>query len=267
MKREPAVAGYFYPRSAKELTAMIKSYLPEDTSRRKAKGILAPHAGYIYSGSTAGKVYASTELTDTIIILCPNHTGRGESIALMDKGTWITPIGEVSINTALAHFMLQNNADIRIDKKAHQDEHSLEVQLPFIQFLKKEFSIVPICIRAHQFEKMEQLGLSIAKAINDLQSDVLVIASSDMTHYEPAKVAERKDRLAIEQMLKLNAKGLYDTIMEYNISMCGFLPATALLIAMKKLNASKAELVDYSNSGDTTGDYSEVVAYAGMIFY
>jgi MEMO1 family protein len=267
MNRRPAVAGYFYPDSPQALITMIKSFLPANIQKRKAKGILVPHAGYIYSGSTAGMVYGSIELPDTLIILCPNHTGRGESIAIIDEGAWITPLGEVSINTNLAHMILHNDPNTAIDVKAHKEEHSLEVQLPFIQYIKQTFNFVPVCIRAHQYEKMVQLGNAIAKAINDSNLDVLIIASSDMTHYEPAKSAEKKDKLAIEQMLALDAHGLYDTVMINHISMCGVLPATALLSALNKLKASRGELIDYTNSGEKTGDYSEVVAYAGMAFF
>jgi len=266
MKREPAVAGYFYPGKEKDLIKMLKTLIIEGEEKKEAKGLLVPHAGYIYSGEVAGKVYSQAIIPDDVIILCPNHTGRGESIAIMNEGEWITPIGEVEINTELANLILNNCEEVKIDYRAHEEEHSLEVQLPFLKYLKEKFTLVPICIRTYEYEKLEKLGKGIAEAINNLKRNILMVASSDMTHYESAAAAKKKDELAINQMKNIDAKGLYETIHKHNISMCGYLPATAMLVALKELKAEKGELVAYSNSGAKTGNYSEVVAYAGMIF-
>ncbi|OGF65177.1 MAG: AmmeMemoRadiSam system protein B [Candidatus Fischerbacteria bacterium RBG_13_37_8] len=267
MNRQPAVAGYFYPGNKNELTKTMRSLIHEAGAKKNAKGILVPHAGYLYSGEVAGKVYGAIELPDTFIILCPNHTGRGEDIAIMENGTWTTPLGEAYIDKDLSHLIMDNYDEIHSDASAHEREHSLEVQLPFLQYLKEAFTFVPICIRTHNYEKISQLGKALSQAIIASARNVLIIASSDMTHFESAISAEKKDQLAIEQMMTLNGKGLYDTIMSHGISMCGVFPATASLIALKELNCSRGELIEYTNSGKKTGDYSDVVAYAGMIFY
>lgn len=266
MKREPVVAGYFYPGKEKDLIKMLKSFIREEKDKKEAKGLLVPHAGYIYSGDVAGKVYSKAIIADEIIILCPNHTGRGESIAIMNEGSWLTPLGEVKINSEIANLIINTNKEVKIDHRAHEEEHSLEVQLPFLQFLKEKFTLVPICIRAYEYEKLEKLGYAIAEVINLLKRNILLIASSDMTHYESAESAKKKDDLAIEKMMKIDPKGLYETIIKHNISMCGYLPATAMLVALRELKASCGELIAYSNSGAKTGDYREVVAYAGMLF-
>jgi AmmeMemoRadiSam system protein B len=267
MKREAAVAGYFYPGKKEELIQMLNFLIPKTEDKKDAKGILVPHAGYIYSGDVAGKVYGSIKLPETFIILSPNHTGKGHDISIMNAGIWNTPLGDAIINTELANKIIDNYNEIKVDPKAHEREHAGEVQLPFIQFLKSDFSFVPICIKELEYEILNKIALAIWNAIEEFRKNVLLIASSDMTHFQPATIAEKMDQMAIEQMMQLKPRKLYQTVLENNISMCGFIPAVIMIIALKKMNCTKGELIAYSNSGEKTGDYDDVVSYAGMIFY
>jgi AmmeMemoRadiSam system protein B len=265
MIREPAVAGYFYPGEKKPLERQLSEFLPE-REKRRAIGILVPHAGYIYSGPVAGEVFASVDLPQRYMILCPNHTGLGSDFDLYPEGEWETPLGRARIDTALGEELLKRFPSAVKDGRAHVREHSLEVQLPFLQYLKKDIAFLALCVRHPGFDKLEDLGHAMAAVVRDVDPGILIVASSDMTHYESGDVAGRQDRLAIEQMEKVNARGLYDTIRKYDISMCGYLPATAMLAAASDLGAAEGKLVKYANSGDVTGDYDQVVGYAGMMF-
>lgn len=267
MRREGAVAGYFYPNRKDELIQMLNILIPKIENKKEAKGLLVPHAGYIYSGDVAGKVYASIKLPDSFIIINPNHTGKGANIAIMNEGEWSTPLGDVKIDIKLANSIIQYYDEIKVDAEAHLKEHSGEVQLPFIQFLKENFTFVPICIKESSYEKLNKVGIAIYKAILDFGMDVLIVASSDMTHFQSAVEAEKMDQLAIEEMMKLKPKRLYGTVLDNKISMCGIFPAVVSMIALKRLNCTRGELVAYSHSGEKTGDYDDVVSYAGMIFY
>jgi len=264
MKRKGVFAGRFYPGSAGALKEELISYTIKDALRVKASGIIVPHAGYIYSGRVAGEVYSKVELPDKFIILSPNHTGMGAAVSLYPKGSWETPLGSVEVDEKLSQKISDNYSKIKEDAEAHAGEHSLEVQLPFIQFFKKNFSFVPITLQHLTVEECKNLGIALAKAIKDSKEDVLVVASSDMTHYESAKAAEKKDRLAISQIEALNPEGLHRTVRENGITMCGVIPATVMLFAARELGAKKGTLVKYSNSGETSGDYDEVVGYAGL---
>jgi AmmeMemoRadiSam system protein B len=187
------------------------------------------------------------------------------SFAIAREGAWLTPLGEVAVAQDLADLILQGSELIRVDDQAHLNEHSLEVQLPFIQFFRKKVSLVPICVSYDaDYEQLEELGLAVAKAIKGIQKDVLIVASTDMSHYVSQKEAERKDSLAIKKILELDARGLYETVQSEDISMCGFQPTAAAIVASKKLGAEKAELIKYQTSGETTGNYLEVVGYAGF---
>jgi hypothetical protein len=262
--RQPAVAGYFYPGSREALSKQLSQLLPEHAQKLKARAIVCPHAGYIYSGAVAGEVYSSVELPGTFIILCPNHTGAGSDFDVSPDGEWSTPLGSVRVDTELRDELVRRFPQARLDGRAHVREHSLEVQLPFLQHLRGDFTFVPLCIRQHRYESLELLGAAIADVVAGAGREVLIVASSDMTHYESDEQARRKDTLAIEQMKKLDPRGLYDTVNENDISMCGYLPATVAMMASKKLGATEGRLLRYANSGDVTKDYSEVVGYAGM---
>jgi len=265
MVRKPAQAGRFYMKDPEALREQVEKYLRMNVEKEDVLGIVAPHAGYFYSGKVAGAVYSRVNLPDTIIIIGPNHTGIGAEIAIMADGEWEMPNGKVKIDSSLAEELLSEAGDIaQEDEEAHLHEHSLEVQIPFIQYFKTDFTMVPICMRDYRVSTCRELGKAIAKVIKS-KSPRLIVASSDMTHYEPHKDAERKDKLAIDKILKLDPEGLLKTIMEKDISMCGPGPTATMIFACKELGAKKGELVLYNTSAEASGDYSAVVGYAGII--
>ncbi|UCC41047.1 MAG: AmmeMemoRadiSam system protein B [Candidatus Aminicenantes bacterium] len=265
MRRKPAVSGYFYPGKEKELRKMIERMVDPESKKEKAVCLVSPHAGFEYSGPVAGAVFSSAQLPEKYIILGPSHRGFQSQIAIMKEGTWEMPLGHVSIESRLAELILNSSQIIIEDDMAHMSEHSLEVQLPFIQFFKKDFSIVPICISYEaSLLELEELGKAISQAIKEFKEEVLIVASTDMSHYVTQEVAQQKDFLAIERVLQLDAKGLYETVQREQISMCGFQPTTSAIVASKELGAQNATLIKYQTSGDTTGNYSEVVGYAGI---
>jgi len=267
MNRQAAVAGYFYQGSYSALMDQVERFLVPRAKKIKALGIVSPHAGLVYSGSVAGAVYSSIELPGTFILIGPNHTGLGEPVSLMAKGEWETPLGTVRIDEGLAAAILSRSRLVREDTLAHLKEHSLEVQLPFIQYLKKEFTIVPIQMMDTRLETCLALGNAVAEAVREQtkKTGVLIVASSDMSHYISAEAAKKKDHKAIQRILDLDAQGLYYTVRDEDITMCGYGPAVAMLTACKALGAKKAELIKYTNSGEVSGDYDQVVGYAGIV--
>ena len=265
MIREPVVAGQFYPASPKELRAMIRSLVDEKAAKKEVIGIVSPHAGYPYSGPVAGAVLSRIKFKDTFVILGPSHTGRGKPFSIMTEGKWRTPLGEVEIDSELGKRILDGSSHLQEDALAHQYEHSIEVQLPFLQYFKPDVRIVPIVLAHATPEIYKTIGKEIAQAVKESKREVVLMASSDMTHYEPQELAKQKDNEAIKAMLDLDEDGLLKRVEEMNISMCGYAPVVALIAAAKELGAKSAELVKYQTSGDTTGDYSSVVGYAGII--
>ncbi|MBI2820808.1 MAG: AmmeMemoRadiSam system protein B [Acidobacteria bacterium] len=263
--RPPAVAGTFYPAGDLDLRRMLGDLTDFSAQRMRAVALIGPHAGYVYSGRVAGETYQRVELPNRFIILCPNHTGRGAPVAIMSEGSWRTPLGNAPVDTPLALQLRQASPLFEEDSRAHETEHSLEVHLPFLQFLKSTFSFVPINVGVDDLRLLREVGLAVAEVISCCEDPVLIVSSTDMTHYEPAEHARKKDRKAIEAILKLDAGGLYKTVREHQISMCGYAPTTAALFAAAQLGASRAELVCYASSGDVTGDYDSVVGYAGMV--
>lgn len=265
MRRKPAVEGYFYPRRGEDLKKMIEGMVEPARKKEKAIAVVSPHAGFEYSGPVAGAVFSSVMLPDRFIILGPSHRGIQSRIAIMKKGVWETPMGDIQVESPLAELIINHSPLVIEDEKAHLSEHSLEVQIPFIQYFKEDFSIVPICISYYvSFEELEELGKAISKSIEEFKEEVMIVASTDMSHYVDHKVAKEKDFLAIDKILELDARGLYDTVRAEDISMCGFQPTTSALVASKELGAEKATLIKYQTSGDTTGNYHEVVGYAGI---
>jgi AmmeMemoRadiSam system protein B len=273
MIRKPAVAGHFYQGSAEALKRQVEGFILPAVEKIKALGILSPHAGFMYSGPVAGAVYSRIDLPDTFILIGPNHTGLGAPVSLMAKGSWETPLGRVEIDDTLAAAILSKSPRIKEDSLAHLREHSLEVQLPFIQYFKKEFRIVPIQMLDVRLETCKEVGRAVAEAVRECgargeeyeRTGVLIVASSDMTHYESARAAKEKDEKAIRHILNLDPEGLYRTVRDLGITMCGFGPAVAMLTACKHLGATKAELIKYTNSGDVSGDFDQVVGYAGIV--
>ena len=267
--RKPAVAGRFYPAKVDKLTRDLEKYLgldaPSTDRVTNALGCVVPHAGYMYSGHVAGAVYHKLPTRPSYIILCPNHTGRGAPIATMSAGAWLTPLGAVQVDTPLVQSIRKGCHLLMDDVEAHEDEHSLEVQLPFLQRTVGEFRFVPIAIGVGGYSALESLGHGIAEALRDSASKTLIVASSDMNHSEPDGITRIKDRKAIDKILALDPQGLYDVLRQEDISMCGYGPAIAMLTAAKDLGAQRAELVKYATSADASGDRSAVVGYAGII--
>jgi AmmeMemoRadiSam system protein B len=265
----PAVAGQFYPSSSKELSVLIASFIDKGAKRLDAVSCVMPHAGYVYSGSVAGAVVSRLKVKDRIIILGPNHAGSGDAFSIMSKGIWQTPLGKAAVDEKLAEGIMAECDFIRDNDLAHLYEHSLEVEVPFFQYFNKDIQIVPIVIGSHNPEYLKKLGLGIASAVNaaGVKDSVLIVASSDMTHYEPQEKAESKDKQAIEAILELNEDELSRRMAALDISMCGYAPVFAMICAAKALGASKAELVKYETSAKITGDTASVVGYAGVVIY
>ncbi|PYX85920.1 MAG: AmmeMemoRadiSam system protein B [Acidobacteria bacterium] len=263
--RHPAVAGYFYPRNPDELRAEIRSYTAADPHPIAALGCIVPHAGYVYSGHVAGAVYSHLELTPRIILMCPNHTGLGSPLSIMSEGEWETPLGNAAIDSEIAGDLKTRLPLLTEDSHAHRSEHAAEVQLPFLQArLGHNFSFVPIAVGTGRLEALTALGKAIAETVGAMGQRVLIIASSDMNHYESDVITREKDAKAIEQVLVLNPSGLYDVVTTEKITMCGFGPAVAMLTAARRLGATRAELIKYATSGDVSGDRNAVVGYAGI---
>jgi hypothetical protein len=264
MLRKAAVAGRFYPANDRTLRSDLAGYLGVPQSKIKARGIVVPHAGYMYSGHVAGAVYARIELPGRMIILCPNHTGLGAPLSIMSSGEWEIPLGKVAIDTELAKKLIHHCHLLTENAEAHRFEHSLEVQLPFIRYLKQDFKFVPISVGTGGYATLERLGKGIAETIKELNEDILVIASSDMNHYEADDITRIKDRKAIDRILDLDPKGLYEVIKAEAISMCGYGPTIAMLWGTMPVRSGHAELIKYATSGDVSGDKREVVGYAGI---
>jgi len=266
MIRQPIAAGRFYPGTAEQLKAFIESFVENVEDKIDAVGIVSPHAGYIYSGAVAASVIARIETADTYIILGPNHTGMGKPFSIMTVGSWQTPLGDVPIDSVLSQSILANSRYLQEDRTAHQGEHSIEVQLPLLQFFKPDLKIVPIILAVATLDIYREIGGAVALAIKEAAGKkVLIVASSDMSHYEPQESASAKDHRAIEAILKMDEETLLDRVIKERISMCGYAPVVAMLTAAKALGAKTAELVRYQTSGDASGDYSSVVGYAGVI--
>ncbi|MFC1861873.1 AmmeMemoRadiSam system protein B [Chloroflexota bacterium] len=265
MIRNPVVAGQFYPGSPDQLRSMIKGMVDEKAAKEEVIGLISPHAGYVFSGSVAGAVVSRIKFKDTFIIMGPNHTGSGKPFGIMTEGVWKTPLGDVEIDAKLGKQILAASNLLQEDHLAHLDEHSLEVQLPFLQYFKPDVQIVPIVLAYADGATYKDIGRGIAEAIKKLNKEVVILASSDMTHYESQESAQRKDTQAIKAILNLDEDELLKRVQELNISMCGYAPVVSLIYAAKELGAAGAELVRYQTSGDTTGDYASVVGYAGII--
>ncbi len=264
MIRQPAVAGQFYPGDPEELRRELKRLIAVQESRQRVLGVIAPHAGYLYSGAVAGRVYGAIEIPQTVLILGPNHHGVGARAALFPAGEWLTPLGSVPLDRKLAALLQKYTPTVEEDATAHRFEHSLEVQLPFLQYLRPDVTIVPLCVGFGDLASCRTLGEGVAKAIAAYGEPVLIVASSDMSHYESAAAAKKKDELAIREVLALDPTGLFKSCREHGITMCGVIPAVIMLVAALELGATSAELVHYATSGDVTGDNRQVVAYAGM---
>jgi MEMO1 family protein len=268
MLRLPAVAGQFYPGNPQELSALIETYTKEEQPhpKVKARACLVPHAGYMYSGRVAGAVFARISIPRKIILLGVRHVPRGETLAILSDGAWRTPLGDVPIESALAAELRKECPALREDSVAHSREHSLEVELPFLQALAPGFSFVPVAIGTLRYEELRELGEGIARVLENSRDEILLVTSSDMNHYENDETTRQKDRLALDRLAQLDAEGLYTVCREKKISMCGLGPAVAMMTAMNRLGVTEADLVRYATSAEVSGNRKEVVGYAGMIF-
>jgi len=264
MIRQPAVANQFYTGDTQRLRAELDTLIVRSAEPEQVIGVISPHAGYIYSGAVAGALFGAIAIPRTVLILGPNHHGLGARVSLYPAGAWHTPLGNVPIDETLAALVRRHAPMAEEETSAHQREHSLEVQVPFLQHLQPELAIVPICLGFGDYATCRQLGEGIAAAIREYGAPVLMVASSDMTHYESATVAREKDDMALERALALDAEGLLAVCRSRRITMCGVVPSTVMLVAAKALGASEARLVRYANSGDTNGDYEQVVGYAAV---
>jgi AmmeMemoRadiSam system protein B len=263
MDREPAVAGRFYTDEPSALAREVDRFLAAAAPRSPALGVLAPHAGYVYSGAIAGAVYARVAVPPRVLVLGPNHTGLGRPAALWPPGgAWRTPLGLVPVSAALTEA-LARVPGVEVDRAAHLGEHSLEVQLPFLQRARPDVEIAALCLGPLDLDACAELGAGVARVAAD--AGALVVASSDMSHYVPAEVAREKDHRAIERVLALDPEGLYRTVRRERIGMCGVIPATVMLHAARALGAGAGELVRYGTSGDVSGDDRHVVGYAGVL--
>ncbi len=263
--RQPAVAGRFYPQDPERLLADVESYLGSTTEAAPAIGCIVPHAGYMYSGHVAGAVFSRIAVPRRVILMCPNHTGMGHPLSIMSEGKWQTPLGPVEIDSEIAETLKQHLPLLTEDAAAHRAEHAADVELPFLAARHPHFTFVPIALGTANFEPLEALGVAIAEVVRAQDEPVLVIASSDMNHYQSDSITRIKDQKALEPILRLDARGLYDTVTNEDISMCGFGPAVAMITAARLIGAKGAELIRYATSGDISGDRDMVVGYAGVV--
>lgn len=275
--RPPVVAGQFYAGTKASLLKQIEwcythpygpGKIPQaQAGPRRVVGLVSPHAGYMYSGPVAAHGFAFVAqdgMPSSVVIVGPNHTGVGSGVSIVTSGEWQTPLGAVEIDKQLASSIKQSSDVIDEDITAHAGEHSLEVQLPFLQHLfGDKFKIVPICMMMQDKETSEEVGRAIAKAA--AKKDIIVIASTDFTHYEPQQSAVVKDGKAIDKILALDWHGLMRTVEDENITMCGYGPVSAMLNAAKELGAKKAKLLKYATSGETAVPMSQVVGYGSIV--
>ncbi|MFZ5775609.1 MAG: AmmeMemoRadiSam system protein B [Thermodesulfobacteriota bacterium] len=264
MLREPAVAHQFYPGDPAVLRHTLDQLVPVVAEKQPAIALIAPHAGYVYSGGVAGETFASVTIPSDIVLMGPNHHGYGAPISLMTHGGWRMPMGNVPINNTLAGLLLKRSRLIEEDTLAHRFEHSLEVEVPFLQHLQPSLTITPLVISHLSYSSCQEVGEAIAAAIEEYGRPVLIVASSDMSHYESRESASAKDSLAMERVLAMDPEGLYRTVMDRRITMCGIMPATIAMVAAIRLGAKQARLVRYTDSGEVSGDTRQVVGYAGM---
>jgi AmmeMemoRadiSam system protein B len=266
--RPPAVAGQFYEGTPDRLRIQVAACLeanPEPSAKEAFIGGVVPHAGLMYSGHVAGAFYKAAALPKRYIILCPNHTGYGHFAAINREGEWRTPLGNARIDAPLAAELMARAPMLADDWKAHAREHSLEVQLPFLQQLAGDFTFVPLCLATHNYALCEEIGKAIADVVRAHEEPIGILASSDLNHYEDQQTTLRKDQLAIDEVLELDPRGLWQTVDEHDVSMCGFIPTTVMLVAAKELGATRARLLKHATSGDINRDYGHVVGYAALL--
>jgi len=279
VKRKPAVAGYFYESDEDLLRERIKwcythpvgpGRIPTKLGdKRSIKGLISPHAGYEFSGPVAAFSYlelAEDGVPETVLILCPNHTGMGSGLSTMTEGSWLTPLGEVPIDTEFAEKLVSNYPLLDDEPSAHLREHSCEVQLPFLQELGQDFKLVPICMMMQDLETSQELGRAIAATVDELDRDMVIIASTDFTHQMPHEVAEAQDAKVLEAIETFDEEEMIKRIITNNVTMCGYGPVATTMAASKAMGARDARILKYATSGDTSGNYTSVVGYGSALF-
>ncbi len=265
--RKPFVAGSFYPSDPKELKEQISSFIDKTAVKTNALACVLPHAGYIYSGRVAAQTVSRILVKERVILLGPNHAGQGALVSMMAQGAWRTPLGDIQIDEKMAGALLEGSQYLEDDPSAHASEHSLEVELPILQYFRSDFKIVPIALMTDDLKLLKELGREIAAVAKtpEFKETVLIVASSDMTHYEPQSSAEKKDKEAIDAILALDEDRLVEKIKKFDITMCGASPVVVALTIGKALGARHATLVNYQTSADAGADKESVVGYAGVI--
>lgn len=264
MIRQPAVAGRFYEDDPARLQQDLSRLIPEKPDKHEAKAVLSPHAGYVYSGGVAGETFAQVRVPETVVLLGPNHHGQGMPLAVGTQD-WEMPLGQVPLARDLAEPLVKNSTLFVADDTAHCYEHSLEVQVPFLQYFQNALHILPISVSQLSLQQCRQAAQELAQAIRSAKRSVLLVASTDMTHYLSREQATKQDRLALDHILDLDAVRLYETVLSHRISMCGIIPTTITLFTVAELGAQQAKLVRYTDSGEVSGDIEQVVGYAGVI--
>ena len=274
--REPAVSGIFYPKTPNELNINLQSLfrdsnfgpgeLPPSTSKERIYGMVCPHAGYMYSGAVAANGYyeLSSSKFESAIIIGPNHYGLGSDVALMNKGSWKTPLGEINIDLELAQEIYQNCELVNFDELAHSRDHCIEVQLPFLQYIREKFKIVPIILVNQGKNTCIKLGNGIYESIK--KRNLISIASSDLTHYESNSQAHEKDNLLISAILSLDIEKFYSVLLSFNVTACGYGAIATVMKISKMMGATKGKLLKYATSGDVAGDDKSVVGYSSILF-
>jgi AmmeMemoRadiSam system protein B len=265
--RSPAVAGQFYPADPQELKALVTSCLADiPREHRHCRAAMVPHAGLMYSGRCAGAVLARLVIPPVVVILAPNHTGQGTpGASLWQRGSFLTPLGSVPVDSRLGARLAAACPLVRHDPAAHRFEHAVEVELPFLQTLAPATAVVPLVLGFDDWERSLMLAQALGTVVAEWPTEILLLASSDLTHHEPAAAAERKDRLALAAIERMDGRSLLETCHRERISMCGRAPAAVVVEAARRLGATRAELIDYRHSGVVTGDDTSVVSYAGVL--
>jgi AmmeMemoRadiSam system protein B len=269
MLRLPAVAGQFYPANSLELSNLVRQFSKQtsDSRKKRVKACLAPHAGYVYSGKVVGSVLGQIEIPKKILVLGVRHFPRGENAAILSDGAWRTPLGDAQIDSQLANTLKSRCSLLKEDSVAHAQEHSLEVQIPFLQTLQPDLTFVPVALGTIRFEELQTIGEAIGEVLSESKDEILLLTTSDLNHYEDEATTRAKDEKAIAKLEEMNPRSLYDVCRTESISMCGLGPAVSMLFALKKLGTTNAETILHSTSAEISGDYRRVVGYTGMIFF
>lgn len=268
--RQPAVAGQFYPAEASEIETTLDALIPATTLKRKAIAVVCPHAGWMYSGHTAGLVYSSVEIPERVILVGPNHRDAGSHYAVYSSGAWHTPVGDVPVAEPLAAELLENCELLAEDTRAHTQEHSLEVQLPMLLRANPNVHIVPLLIGGGWPEsggrgELKAIGHALAQCVKEYGKPVLLVASTDLNHYEDQETSHRKDKLVLNEIVRLDPDAMMDRVISADVSMCGVAATYIVLMAALGLGAKRAELLEYRTSGDVSGDFTRVVGYGGVV--